>query len=462
MKKMIALLALLLAVLLPMTAMAVTVTGTSYPSVPDRVTLDKVTPAGTFKFYGRGDDNMTHYWLTTPDGVEITPHYYRISAESGTNVATYIDGVTLNDAGFLNMATGEIIMPAEYGHVNWLSDDWCIGTKLTPSTDPDARYRTFTGDERYEALETDVYYRGQKVATLTAEETGNFSAAGDYLCAYSDAAVIWISATGERRDYESRYNFRAEYAEDYSTDTITHIPTGQLAFCAGCTLTADEVEECFYEMDDKILDLQGNVLYDLSTVPMKYTSLYATYGDYLVLSATDPETNANVKAVMNTKGEIIIPFIIKTLPNLNSDEPFFEEGILPAVTIDGVLNIYDATGAVLNSWTLPAENTYFYSGFYESAPAIMHKENGVVTIITATSVLDLSAYESVSYSPSKGGKLICVEQDNKWGCLDLNGNLVVPFTFRYCPTISEDSTLVLGSYTNEDYDTVYVLYTLSY
>lgn len=127
-----------------------------------------------------------------------------------------------------------------------------------------------------------------------------------------------------------------------------------------------------------------------------------------------------------------------------------------------MLNIYDATGAVLNSWTLPAENTYFYSGFYESAPAIMHKENGVVTIITATSVLDLSAYESVSYSPAEGGKLICVEQDNKWGFLDLDGNVVVPFTFRYCPSISADSTLVLGSYTNEDYDTVYVLYTLSY
>ena len=37
-----------------------------------------------------------------------------------------------------------------------------------------------------------------------------------------------------------------------------------------------------------------------------------------------------------------------------------------------------------------------------------------------------------------------MQKDGKWGAIDVNGDVVLPFIFRYSPTVSADSTLVYG------------------
>ena len=64
---------------------------------------------------------------------------------------------------------------------------------------------------------------------------------------------------------------RDEYYDDYKAGTVVHQGSGQAAFTAGCTLTADEVKEAYWlDKDKQVLDLQGNVMADLSTYYSAY------------------------------------------------------------------------------------------------------------------------------------------------------------------------------------------------
>ena len=161
---------------------------------------------------------------------------------------------------------GKQLLPLEYGEIKTYGSKWIAGIKLVVSEDSEENpdYKALLGNKSYMIDSVDVYYAGEKKATLTRAEWDYAKAFGDYI------------AIEDRNDKMSFYNkdfvkspaeasYAYEYNNDYSTKTVTHLGSGQAAFTAGCTLTADEVLQSVWVNSDKqLLDLQGNVLADLS------------------------------------------------------------------------------------------------------------------------------------------------------------------------------------------------------
>ena len=161
---------------------------------------------------------------------------------------------------------GKQLLPLEYGEIKTYGSKWIAGIKLVVSEDSEENpdYKALLGNKSYMIDSVDVYYAGEKKGTLTRAEWDYAKAFGDYI------------AIEDRNDKMSFYNkdfvkspaeasYAYEYNNDYSTKTVTHLGSGQAAFTAGCTLTADEVLQSVWVNSDKqLLDLQGNVLADLS------------------------------------------------------------------------------------------------------------------------------------------------------------------------------------------------------
>ena len=161
---------------------------------------------------------------------------------------------------------GKQLLPLEYGEIKTYGSKWIAGIKLVVSEDSEENpdYKALLGNKSYMIDSVDVYYAGEKKGTLTRAEWDYAKAFGDYI------------AIEDRNDKMSFYNkdfvkspaeasYAYEYNNDYSTKTVTHLGSGQAAFTAGCTLTAAEVlQSVWINSDKQLLDLQGNVLADLS------------------------------------------------------------------------------------------------------------------------------------------------------------------------------------------------------
>ena len=83
-----------------------------------------------------------------------------------------------------------------------------------------------------------------------------------------------------------------------------------------------------------------------------------------------------------------------------------------------------------------------WKGLANNAPMIYAEMNGKISVFTAT----------------RGElELLAVKQDGLWGCIGMDGEVVVPFVMKYAPEISFDGRYVVGS-TAEGYQ----LFTISY
>lgn len=450
-------LALALSCMIPLTALGATLVSTT--KLPEDFNSNSLLNSGNFSTYSRGDDNYLHYWLINAAGEELTPHYYDISHDDIPGYSVFIAGTGDNEVGLLNNATGEIIVPAEYGYVDTVSDKWFVGIHLTPSSDPDAPYRNFFNDSRYDVVDADVYFGAQKLVTLTKEEWGNFLPYGGYLLIQNNTNLIWLDAAGEKRVYDRVSSYNSQYYEDYNTKKITHNGSGQEAFVPGCTLTPDEVDKAFWMTEAGIVDLQGNVILAREAFPHEDLYLNDSYGDYLCISCYSDEVSDSLYGVMDKTGKIIIPCTLSEVPDLSPEDPWFENGILPAITADNHLNFYDTTGAVLSSIDLTA---YGEDPDYETNGEITLIEYGddeIALISTAKGAIDISAYEEIDLHDNG---LVDVMQNDLWGVMDQNGELIIPCIHSSSLTVTEDGTLALGRYDDENDERVTVLYAIEY
>lgn len=161
---------------------------------------------------------------------------------------------------------GKLILPLEYGEIDPINDKWIAGIKLVVSEDSEENpdYRALLGGKSYMIDSVDLYYAGEKKGTVSRAEWKNAKAFGDYLAIQNrEGSESFYNKDFVKSPAEAQYAY--EYNNDYSTKTITHLGSGQAAFTAGCTLTADEVmQSVWIDSDKKLLDLQGNVLADFA------------------------------------------------------------------------------------------------------------------------------------------------------------------------------------------------------
>ena len=422
MKKLIA---LMMALLLPLTAMAATVT-----EMPEE--CYRLLDGGLVVC--RDYDGM---WLVDAGGLRVSETYDRVAGDGFLAVVATGDG--LNAEGAIDNRTGEVIMPMQYGDVEMIHERWYAGVVLTPSNDPKAPYYD-REDNRYDVLSADMYFGGKLVCTLTGAEYGNCEGFGDYLCVINDENILWLDATGAKIAYERYSEYRYEYRTDRETGAVIHNGSNTEAFVPGCTLTRAQVRSAFTETEAGVVDLQGNVLMAADAAPegMQVTNVA---DGYVELGIYDHEVYEWHKAVMKADGTVIIPFTLGKLPNYYT---WYAGGVLTALTLDGQLCLFDADGKVLASMAMPeGMDTYDFFGFFESARVLVFEgENGFSALSADAGLMDLSAYADVRLAHVSG--LLFVQKDNRWGCIDSTGAEVVPCMFYSMPEISADGALLLG------------------
>lgn len=445
MKKLCLLLALMLA-LLPASSLAATLTDTI---LLPREVADSYEMLYSGQLFVRDYD--IGYWLVNDQGEAVSPVYADIDNTTGQLMVTFSTTNTLNSIGLLDAITGEEFIPAKYGDVEILSEHWIAGVMLTPTTNPNAPYWGLGGGN-YDYVQIDLYYDGELVTTIPKEECCSVHAYGDYVRGTTDANIWWIGVNGDKQVYERYSNYSYEFNNNRYENIVTHNGSGQQAFIASCTLTAEQIDSPFIEMAEGIVDLQGNVIVAADTLPEDCT-LYSCSDDWLNLRCDDYETDTTTRAVMDCAGNLVIPFDTIELPSLNSSSTWFANGFLPALTADHHLRIYNTAGEITQDVLLPEsiEDSSDIRGFSSTNTHFMYIEGETPMVISMTAgLLDVSAYDEVYYSYSNTSKLLLVKQNELWGCIDDSGELVVPCMFKYQPSINHDGTRVFGIVDDEE------------
>lgn len=169
-----------------------------------------------------------------------------------------------NGLGLID-ATGKIVVPMEYVDFSFISDRWIAAYKGTPveeGMDYDTSDNSLSETVYYVIDTVDFYLNGVKAKTLSQSEYVYATAYGNYL--------EIIDENDEYHHYDKNGNespcteygeYFHYYPEDGSDAVYIHTGTNQQAFTAGCTLTAEDVQEPFMEINGFIVDLQGNQLF---------------------------------------------------------------------------------------------------------------------------------------------------------------------------------------------------------
>ncbi len=251
----------------------------------------------TAKTFVVRDKNTRMYQVVDADMNPLSGQYADINVANGQYEVKDANGAR----GLLD-GQGQVLIAPAYDDIEVISDRWAAGITLKESTAENYDYETWFSDtKKFYLIDTvDVYYRGEKKATLSRLEWNNGYAHGDYLFV-QDREKKYSAYNKDFVKSPVTPDYSSEYDDDYRSGKITHVGSGQQAFVPGCTLTPDEVEQYIWvNRNDELIDLQGNVLADLS--------------DYQNMHSIDRETNLiriknNKKklGLMDSTGKILIP-----------------------------------------------------------------------------------------------------------------------------------------------------------
>lgn len=399
----------------------------------------------TNTYYSRVNNG---YALFDAAGNQLSDVYGDItSREGGVYLRVYNDN-SINNYGVLN-STGELVIPMAYGDIDFINEKWVLGYVLEPTEDANGDYYD-RDNNQYNITEVDVYFQGAKIGALTREDlpkTKSIGAHGNYLYVKQvDGKGFFLNSSFERVDYETDYFYTSSEYDEVYRDGIYHRPTNQKAFVETCTLTPDEVDQAvWYDDKGNFIDLQGNVISQGKTPGQEYN--YVSYrGSYFYTTSND---GRGLTALDGT--EIIEP----VYSDIGGDENSYFLSGYQIVMRDGKLMYLDRAGNVTATAEYPISNSD-YRGFYNNAPFVTVDNLGQKIVITATAGELEQKYQDAGY-PQAGQRVLAVQLDDAWGVIDMQGNTVIPFIFRYSPDITDDGTLVCGS-TNDGY----ALYTLAY
>lgn len=410
--------------------------------------LERTSPylnSGTNTYYSRVGNG---YALFDAAGNQLSEVYGDItSREGGVYLRVYNDN-TINNYGVLN-STGTLIIPMQYGDIDFINEKWVLGYVLEATSDANGDYYD-RDNNQYNIVTVDVYFQGAKIGELTRADlpkTSSIGAHGNYLYVKQvDGQGFFLNSNFDRVDYETDYfSTSSEYDEVYR-DGIYHRPTNQKAFVDTCTLTPDEVDQAvWYDDKGNFIDLQGNVISQGKTPGQEYN--YVSYrGNYFYTTSND---GRGLTALDGT--EIIEP-VYDELGG--GAESYFVSGYQIAMR-DGKLMYLDRAGNVTATSEYPISSSD-YRGFYNNAPFVTVDNMGQKIVITATAGELEQKYQDAGY-PKPGQRVLAVQLDDAWGVIDMQGNTVIPFVFRYSPDMTDDGTLVSGNTSDG-----YVLYTLAY
>lgn len=364
---------------------------------------------------------------------------YRVAVSEGTNVYGVID------------AAGNQLVPMQYGKINFESDKWIVASVYEDATEANYdAYGYVDGNKVFFLVSySDVYFCGTKVGTLDR-------LAYDY--GYAHGNYLWIrNKAGNYTAFDPQFNARAvdsssEFSLNYSTNTVTHNATGLPAFTAGCTLTADEVEDTIYEIRGVYYDLQGNVQY-----VDNYYTVYSYYGDY-----AKTRTKSSAYGLVDRSGNLVLAEEYEDIKLANSDIGYFPAGY-QVVFKDGKLAIASqADGSV---WTSKYSSGVKFNNY---GPFVFLNDMDGTYIVLSGAVGELPVHYADIYSNYHSTAPLFVAQNanKEVGIIGLMGEEVIPFsadhTSKYDYDMTYDGTVLVshdgysgGAYTYHIYQVNY-------
>lgn len=358
--------------------------------------------------------------LRAMDGTALSESYADISAQEKGLYYEVANENGVNQTGLMD-AAGTLLIPMTYSDFTYVGNGWVVAVTLEETTDEKSDYRAMFGGGHYNVVRGDIYYGAQKMAEMNREETtgASMEVYGAYLFVRLDkSSGFYLKTDGTRTEFTGDSFSRGEYEEIYKQG-VYHHPTAQFAFVPECTLTADEVSRSVWydAKTGNFLDLQGNVLREaVQDGKPLYDSVRYYGGDYAGLLF-----EGGYQAAL-------------------------EGGKLRFLTPDGQVSASVDYELKENDW----------KGLTNNAPMIYAEMNGKISVFTATRGELPTQYEEAARGQA-GQELLAVKQDGLWGCIGMDGEVVVPFVMKYAPEISFDGRYVVGS-TAEGYQ----LFTISY
>ncbi len=385
---------------------------------------------GTNCFYARASRDGGGYAIFDANRIQISEVYADLTAKQGGLYYEY-PGSGLNYIGLLD-AQGQKLCEPTYGDLRYINDAWIMGFVLEATDAENGDYSNRTTGEQYMVVRTDVLYEGRVIGSLTRDEfdpSWRYGQAGNYIYVRkTDNSGFWIdknfNITHVEKDFSS-----SEFSSQYKK-TDFHNPTQQYAYCAGCTLTADEVSApVWYDKDNlRILDLQGNVVKENVVLDQARVQ-----GDYLLVRRND------LYGVMDFQGNLVIDI---AYDEFGTYDGLFANDAQVAITPEGYLHYLNKQGEI----TAKAEyalSTSDYKGFGYSSDFVVVSNMGQYIVITSQMGELPVKYEDVS-TPRTGHKVLLVKQDGLWGGIDVWGQTVVPFVHKYAPEMTNDSAMIYG------------------
>ena len=239
--------------------------------------------------------NSRKYQVVDADLNPLSDEYDSLSTSNGLYTIRQENGLR----GLLD-GQGKLLIAPEYDDVNVISKCWAVGIRLVEATAENYDYKSWGNDAKFYLIDTaDLYYEGTKLHTFTRMEYDNAYAFGEYIiiqdrekkCTAYNKDFVLSSVTPE-----AAYS---EYDENWNTGKVTHIGSGQEAFVAGCTLTPEEVQKSVWIKKNSLVDLQGNVLADLT----EYYSKSIDSSTNLI----KVQDNYKKRGILDSTGKVLIP-----------------------------------------------------------------------------------------------------------------------------------------------------------
>lgn len=378
-------------------------------------------------YYKRVDGG---YQIFDVDGNALSAAYPDLSAKWNGLYYEYRFEGGLNTTGLLD-AKGQVLTEPIYGEITFNGESWAMAYVLEPTTETKGDFKD-SDNNQYMVKRTDVLYEGRVIGSFTRDEFNpslRWGTTGKYL---------YVRTTSDSGFYISRHFDIVRVDKDFNSSEFSsvykkgvfHNPTQQWAFTAGCTLTEEDVtySVTYDDQKDALIDLQGNVV----KTGIVYDSVYPR-GEYFQIRMN------GLYGIMDNKGNVIAQPVYDNIPYSNR---FFDNDYQTAVTPEGHLHFIDKQGNVTAKAEYPLSQSDYKGSGYSADFAVVNNMGKYIVFTAAKGQLP-EMYEDFS-TPHAHHQILCVQKDGKWGAIDVNGNVVLPFIFRYSPTVSADSTLVYG------------------
>ena len=352
-----------------------------------------------------------------------------------------------NKEGTVNV-DGSVMIPVTYDDIKIFNDRWGAGITWKEGTEEDYDYKVtyiVLGGEnevRFMQIDTvDFYYLNEKKGSISREEYRSVDAYGDFLRLRDPEG----NASFYNKDFEKSPagpDAYSEYDYDYKNNTVIHNGSGKEAFCAGCELTADQVQQTIFAKGNELVDLQGNVLADLGS----YTYSAVNVSENLVTVK-----EGDKEGLLDETGKAVIPCKYDSIGY--SMDLAKKTGLLD-VELDGKLGFVSLKDGSEGGFVFSKDEAKAKGAF------IYREDNGTVTIATIAGQLP-TTYAKI-YPARVAPYAAVTDAEGKISLIGLAGENVLPDMpeVKYDSSIncSADGTMILV-YTAER---EYILYTVSY